>query len=87
MPTRVGYHYMFTSYFYGIAGSRSVMAYVKDMHGNELDHKKITIYGSLGGKTTGYSGEMIRLPSGSTVVMKFAGNKKYMPSTFTIHFI
>ncbi|WP_405264918.1 hypothetical protein [Methanobrevibacter sp.] len=87
MPTRVGYHYMFTSYFYGIAGSRSVMAYVKDMHGNELNHKKITIYGSLGGKTTGYSGEMIRLPSGSTVVMKFAGNKKYMPSTFTIHFI
>ncbi len=72
MPTRVGYHYMFTTYSYWGFGSRSVNAYVKDMNGNELKHKKITITGS---------------PSGSTVVMKFAGDKKYMPSTFTIHFV
>ena len=87
IPTRVGYYYMFTSYYYGIAGSRSVKAYVRDMYGNDLDHKKITIFGSNGGKTTGYSGDMIPLPSGSTVVLKFAGDKKYMPSTFTIHFV
>ncbi len=87
MPTRVGYHYMFTTYSYWGFGSRSVNAYVKDMNGNELKHKKITITGSLGGTTTGYTGEMIPIPSGSTVVMKFAGDKKYMPSTFTIHFV
>ena len=87
MPTRVGYYYMFTSYLYGIAGSRSVKAFVKDMNGNDLDHKKITITGSNGGKTTGYSGEMIPLPSGSTVVLRFAGDRKYMPSTFTINFV
>ena len=80
-------YYMFTSYYYGVAGSRSVKAYVRDMYGNDLDHKKITIIGSNGGKTTGYSGDMIPLPSGSTVVLKFAGDKKYMPSTFTIHFV
>ena len=75
MPTRVGYHYMFTTYSYWGFGSRSVNAYVKDMNSNELKHKKITITGSLGGTTTGYTGE------------KFAGDKKYMPSTFTIHFV
>ena len=64
MPTRVGYHYMFTTYSYWGFGSRSVNAYVKDMNSNELKHKKITITGS-----------------------KFAGDKKYMPSTFTIHFV
>ena len=78
---------MFTSYSYWGYGSRSVKAFVKDIHGNDLTNKKITIYGSLGGTTTGYSGDMISLPSGSTVVMKFAGDKKYMPSTFTIHFV
>ena len=87
MPTRVGYYYMFTTYSYWGSGSRSVKAFVKDMKGNDLDHKKITITGNYGDKTTGYSGEMIPLPSGSTVVLKFAGDKKYMPSTFTIHFI
>ena len=87
MPTRVGYYYMFTTYSYWGVGSRSVKAFVKDKNGNDLDNKKITITGSLGGTTTGYSGEMISLPSGSTVVMKFAGDKKYMPSTFTIHFV
>jgi predicted outer membrane repeat protein len=88
MPTRVGYYYMRTTYFYyyGVA-SRSVLAYVKDMHGNVLSNKKITIYGSYGGTSTGYSGEWIPLPSGSTVVMKFAGDKKYRSSKFTIHFI
>ena len=87
IPTRTGYYYMFTSYSYWGYGSRSVKAFVKDIHGNDLTNKKITIYGSLGGTTTGYSGDMISLPSGSTVVMKFAGDKKYMPSTFTIHFV
>ena len=52
MPTRVGYHYMFTTYSYWGFGSRSVNAYVKDMNSNELKHKKITITGSLGGTTT-----------------------------------
>ena len=87
IPTRVGYYYMLTTRFYYGVVSRSVYAYVKDMNGKALDNKKITIYGSLGGTTTGYSGSFIRLPSGSTVVMKFAGDKKYMPSTFTIHFV
>lgn len=87
MPTRVGYYYMLTTSFMWGGRSRSVSAFVKDMNGNELKNKKITITGSLGGTTTGYSGEMIPLPSGSTVVMKFAGDKKYMPSTFTIYFV
>ena len=88
MPTRVGYYYMLTTRFYYYGGvTRSVSAYLKDMNGNAIDNKKITIYGSNGGTTTGYSGSMIPLPSGSTVVMKFAGDKKYMPSTFTIYFV
>ena len=88
IPTRTGYYYMFTSYSYGgwVSG-RSLSVFVKDIYGNDLKHKKVTIVGSSGDKTTGYSGEMIRLPSGSTVVIKFAGDKKYMPSTYTINFV
>ncbi|MBQ8018290.1 MAG: hypothetical protein IJ258_09340 [Methanobrevibacter sp.] len=71
-----GYYYMFTTYSYWGSGSRSVRAFVKDMYGNDLDNKKLTIYGSNDGTTTGYSGEMIPLPSGSDVVIKFAGDKK-----------
>lgn len=87
MPTRVGYHVMLTSYFNYGGSTRSISPYVKDMYGNELSHKKITIYGSNGGSNTGYTGEYIRLPSGSTVVIKFAGDSKYMPSQFTINFV
>ncbi len=87
MPTRVGYYYMYTTYSYWGVGSRSVKVFVKDMYGKDLNHKKITITGNYGDKTTGYSGDMVRLPSGSTVVIKFAGDKKYMPSTFTINFV
>ena len=87
IPTRTGYYYMFTSYSYGWVSGRSVSVFVKDAYGNDLKHKKVTIVGSSGDKTTGYSGEMIRLPSGSTVVIKFAGDKKYMPSTYTINFV
>ena len=85
MPTRVGYHYMFTTRFIFGGVTRSVMPYVKDMNGKELNHKKITITGSYGDKVTGYTGEMIRLPSGFPVVFKFAGDKKYMPSTLILY--
>ena len=85
MPTRVGYHYMFTTRFIYGGVIRSVMPYVKDMNGKELNHKKITITGSYGDKVTGYTGEMIRLPSGFPVVFKFAGDKKYMPSTLILY--
>lgn len=85
MPTRVGYHYMFTTRFVYGGVIRSVMPYVKDMNGKELNHKKITITGSYGDKVTGYTGEMIRLPSGFPVVFKFAGDKKYMPSTLILY--
>ena len=78
---------MLTSYFNYGGSTRSISPYVKDMYGNELSHKKITIYGSNGGSNTGYTGEYIRLPSGSTVVIKFAGDSKYMPSQFTINFV
>ena len=87
IPTRVGYSLMITTTFMGGWSTRSVNAYLKDMNGKDLPNKKITITGSNGGKTTGYSGSRISLPSGSVVVMKFAGDKKYMPSQFTINFV
>jgi hypothetical protein len=86
IPTRVGYYYMLTTHFNYGGSSRSVSAYLKDMNGNDINNKKITITGSNGGTSTGYSGSMISLPSGSTVVLRFAGDSKYMPSTFTIYF-
>lgn len=89
IPTRVGYYYMLTTYSYGYASGRSVSVFLKDIHGKDIPNKKITITHSNGGKTTGYSGSLIRLPYGSygVVTIKFAGDKKYMPSTYTIRFV
>ena len=86
IPTSVGYNYIFTSWSaWGYVMGRSINTYVKDMYGNYLNHKKITITGSSGEKTTGYTGEMIPLPSGSYVTIKFAGDKKHMPSTLVLN--
>ena len=87
IPTRVGYYYRLTTSFFWGGGSTLVKAFVKDIYGNELKNKLITITGSYGDKETGYSGDLIRLPGGNPVVLKFAGDKKYMPSTYTIYFV
>lgn len=88
MPTRIGYYSILTFYSYGYVSGRSMSVYLKDMNGKEL-RKKVTLISSSGDKTTGYSGDSISMPyvySGGSLTLKFAGDKKYMPSTYTIRF-
>lgn len=89
IPTRVGYYYMLTSHFYYGGVTRSANVFLKDMNGKDIPNKKITITSSSGDQTTGYSGNFIRLPYVyyGTITIKFAGDKKYMPSTYTIRFV
>lgn len=88
MRTYIGYHSIMTFYSYGSVSGRSISVYLEDMNGKEL-RKKVTLISSSGDKTTGYSGDSISMPyvySGGSLTLKFAGDKKYMPSTYTIRF-
>ena len=88
IPTRVGYSLILTTYSYGFVSGRIIYPYVKDLNGNTLSHKKVTLIHSSGAQTTGYTGDGIRMPGGSygSVTIKFAGDRNYMPSQFVIRF-
>ena len=101
IPTDIGYylplHYQATSttiYFGGYYGYTTthvyavgVDVYLRDKNGHDLYGKKVKVTHSNGNFETGLSGDRIYV-SGSnsgSITLSFAGDRKYMPSTYTFY--
>lgn len=101
IPTNIGYylplHYQATSttiYFGGYYGYTTthvyavgVDVYLRDKNGHDLYGKKVKVTHSNGNFETGLSGDRIYV-SGSnsgSITLSFAGDRKYMPSTYTFY--
>ena len=84
IPTYMMRGTIFTTYIYGIASRMSVYIILKDINGNNLN-KKITVTHSSGTTYTGTSNSYIAVAARTGVyTFRFAGDSKYLPSTYKL---